>query len=91
MKDYTLTRIRFIAENYHELRCYANDGGRNPWNIITGEAGLTSASWQTVVDWLADFDATVKRYGKEYKLKGGIGFTPEECDLFTDYLNRWEK
>lgn len=90
-KEYTAKRIRFIADNYWELRRFAEDGGPNIWNKITGEQGLTPHSWQTVMEWLADFDTAAKRYGKEYKLKGDIGFTSEECDLFTDYLNRRKK
>lgn len=66
--DYRVYQLRFIADNYQELRCYAEDGGRSMWSIMTGEPGLTDDTWESVVRSLADFDTALKAIGGRYEI-----------------------
>lgn len=61
--DYSVRKLRFIADNYQELRCYVEDGGKNMWSIMTGEPGLTDETWESVVRSLVDFDTALKATG----------------------------
>lgn len=90
--DYSITRLRLIAENYEELRCYAYDGGFSYWRKLSGEPGLTNANWTRVIDSLADFDRAVDHFGKRWKLEemqvdGTVRWMGWELREFADYLN----
>ena len=61
-------KLKWIAENYFELRCYVEDG-RNAWQQITGEVGLTDRLWERIVEELADFDTALKHIGKTWKMQ----------------------
>ena len=66
--DYSVTRLRITATNYHELKCYAYDGGPSYWSKLSGEPGITTANWTRVIEVLADFDNAVDHFGKRWKL-----------------------
>ena len=87
-------KLRWIAENYFELRCYAEDG-RNAWQQITGETGLTDSSWMSVVEELADFDTALNFIGKTWKMQkiaedSRFRITNSEVGQMLRFLNKGE-
>lgn len=86
---YSKWLIRFIAENYEELRCLAEDGdiARNNWDRQWYEP-LTYKPWDTIVEELADFDTALEALRLKGKfISNRFGLRGRDIAEITDYLN----